>query len=192
MTSASPGAGAAAGPPVLGRWQDLVALVRATVPSRLPTEGLSVSPSPELYVLRGRPRPARGGGVHDDESGVVLPGVPALRLTPASWWPGQTADWVARQLVHHARAQGDGVSVPVLRGRVVGSGWDSEPLLGDVGLVAVVPPDLLAHAQRHHRTVSAGRWPEPSTPTGSQTGAFTVPARRAQEDRPDRQERHVL
>ncbi|MFC5380029.1 DUF6098 family protein [Aquipuribacter nitratireducens] len=132
-------------PASLGAWPDVVRFV-----ARAPWS---------LHVVRGRPRPARGGGVHDAESGCVLPGLPVLTVTPAPWWTGAVADWVARQLVAHLEDRRGGSDVVLLTGREVGRGWDGELLLGDVARAAVVAEAAVAAAQRHHREVSCGAWP---------------------------------
>lgn len=132
-------------------WPDLLRLVEESEP---------------LHVVRGRCRPARGGGVQDEESGCLLPGVPVLRLTPAPWWSGPLEDWVARQLSHHLVGRSETSVVPLLRGREVGRGWDGEPLLASVEVVALVGPPALLRARRHYRAVAAGRWPsDRSAPT---------------------------
>ncbi|WP_336923612.1 DUF6098 family protein [Aquipuribacter sp. SD81] len=152
-------------PPTLTDLAELVRLVAAT---------------PGLHVPRGRLRPARGGGVHDDVSGCVLPGVPALRLTPEPWWPGAVVDWVARQVAHRpepaggpephavpqpaprpAPAAGPGGGTAVVRGSVAGRGWDGEPLLAGVEVVALLSPEVVAGARRHHARASSGCWPAP-------------------------------
>lgn len=132
-------------PRTLATWPDAVRFVAR-------------APSP-LYVVRGLPRPARGGGVHDAESGCVLPGLPVLSVSPAPWWTGSVADWVARQLVAHLGCRRSGTAVTLLAGTEAGRGWDGETLLGDVEAVAVVDGSALAGAQRHHREVSCGAWP---------------------------------
>jgi hypothetical protein len=126
------------------RWPDLLRLVQQSGP---------------LHVVRGRCRPARGGGVQDEESGCLLPGVPVLTLTPARWWAGPLEDWVSRQLSHHLVGRSETTVVPLLRGREVDRGWDGEPLLASVQVVALVGPPALLRARRHHRSVAAGRWP---------------------------------
>lgn len=138
-------------PVPLERWDELVAFMAGRD---------HADPRHRLFVRRGRSRPARGGGVHDEESGTVLPGLPALSLVPEPWWPGSVADWVSRQLSHHLDGRTDRSTVPLLRGRVVGRGWDGEVLLAGVDVAAVVGPTPLLHARRHYRALSCGRWPE--------------------------------
>jgi hypothetical protein len=143
-----PRPGVAAGalePRLIEKWDDVVALV-----------GERARP---LWLLRGGVRPARGGGVHDPESGCVLPGLPVLPLSPAGWWTGPVGDWAARQVVAHlAGRSGDGGSA-VLAGEEVGRGWDGETLLGSVQVVALLGRQVLLQAQRHHREQADGRWP---------------------------------
>lgn len=137
-------------PVVLQRWDDVLDLLAGA--------GVATTAT-RLFVLRGRCRAARDGGVRDDESGCILPGLPALQLSPPTWWAGEVGDWAARQVSHHVAAQEEGGSVPVVTGRTVGRGWDGEPLLDRLGLVAVLAPVAVAQAVRHYRGLQSGRWP---------------------------------
>lgn len=146
-----PASQAVLAPPTLGSWAELVRLVQGTT---------------GLHVPRGRPRPARGGGVHDEDSGCVLPGLPVLSLTPEPWWPGSVSDWAARQLAHHLGSPGPPGGRPpgclaVLRGDAVGRGWDGEVLLDHVQVVALLSAAVVAEGQRRHSRARSGRWPAP-------------------------------
>lgn len=99
----------------------------------------------------------------DTESGLELPGLSVNPLDPQPWWTRERADWLARQLCQykHLRERNPKRIALVLRGRMVGRGPDSEPLLTDVEPVARLSDALLDEAEARYRTrFDAGRGPE--------------------------------
>jgi hypothetical protein len=92
-------------------------------------------------------------GVRDPESGLELPGLPAMLLDPEQWWSRPAGEWIARRLsryIHSARVGADGFAW-VLRGRVVGRSANDEPLLTDIELVGRLADCLLDEAVRIDR-----------------------------------------
>ena len=92
-------------------------------------------------------------GVRDPESGLELPGLPAIRLDPEPWWSRPAEEWIARRLsryIHSAHVGADGFAW-VLRGRVVGRSADDEPLLADIELVGRLADCLIDEALRIDR-----------------------------------------
>jgi hypothetical protein len=88
----------------------------------------------------------------DYESGLALPGLSVIALTPPSWWSRPVPDWVARQVckyVHLARGEPDRYAW-VLTGRMVGRGPDQEPLVADPRPLAVLSVAVLDQASQHY------------------------------------------
>ncbi|MDC7120872.1 DUF6098 family protein [Cellulomonas fimi] len=95
-------------------------------------------------------------GSRDGESGAVLPGLSVNPLRPEPWWDRPPREWVARQLAQYVHLAADDHRYAwLLRGREVGRGPDSEPLLTDVVPVAVVSNRALQEAVEAYRTAFA-------------------------------------
>jgi hypothetical protein len=91
----------------------------------------------------------RGGTSRDGESGLDLPGLSVNPLTPEQWWTRPLTDWLARQVCQYRHLAEEEERFPwVLRGRCVGRGPDSEPLLTDVVPLGRLHDDLLQEAGR--------------------------------------------
>lgn len=96
----------------------------------------------------------------DDESGLLLPGLPATPLRPEGWWTKDRGDWIARQLSHyvHLEEADEDRLAWLLIGRVAGYGPDREPLLWPWTPVAVLAESVIAEArQRYEEHFEAGR-----------------------------------
>jgi hypothetical protein len=96
----------------------------------------------------------------DYESGLELPGLSAVPLSPPAWWSRPVADWLARQVCKYVQlADSDpGRCAWVLTGRKVGLGPDQEPLLADPLPLALLSDAVLEQARRHyHDRFDVGR-----------------------------------
>lgn len=96
----------------------------------------------------------------DYESGLALPGLSVVPLTPPDWWRRPVPDWLARQVCKYARlAEGELDRYAwLLTGRVVGRGPDDEPLLADPHPLAILSDALVEQARRHyHERFEVGR-----------------------------------
>ncbi len=112
-----------------------------------------VSERPGLHVRYSAGPEADAGSVSTDgESGLPLPGLSVNPLDPQPWWTRPLEDWLARQLCQYRHLENEGEErfAWVLRGRLVGRGPDSEPLLADVEPVARLAPSLLEEAERRY------------------------------------------
>jgi hypothetical protein len=88
----------------------------------------------------------------DYESGLELPGLSVVPLTPPAWWSRPVPDWLARQVCKYAQlTHGEPDRYAwVLTGRTVGLGPDQEPLIADPEPLAVLGDDVLEQARRHY------------------------------------------
>jgi hypothetical protein len=95
----------------------------------------------------------------DYESGLELPGLSAVPLTPPAWWHRPAIDWLARQVCKYAElGEADDRCAWVLTGRVAGRGPDHEPLIIEAEPLALLSEDLLDEARRHyHEHFEVGR-----------------------------------
>jgi hypothetical protein len=89
----------------------------------------------------------------DYESGLELPGLSVIPLTPPAWWSRPVPDWLARQVCKYVQlADGEPDRYAwVLSGRKVGLGPDQEPLLADPRPVAMLSDAVLEQARRHYQ-----------------------------------------
>src|SRR4051812_32660480 len=86
----------------------------------------------EAYLrISPGPRVDRSTGLHDPDTGCLLPGVPAWALRPEPWWPAGARLWVAHQLVRHGYllSGGHGHVAWLLTGEVLGRAPGGEPLV---------------------------------------------------------------
>jgi hypothetical protein len=93
----------------------------------------------------------------DPESGLVLPGLPALPLTPPEWWTLPLEDWLARQLSTPIDAD-PSLRPWVLVGTDMGVDADGHPLLGHVrpmGWIGESAIDAAASRRRDRSGVDA-------------------------------------
>ena len=96
----------------------------------------------------------------DYESGLELPGLSVVPLTPPDWWRRPVADWLVRQVCKYAQlGEGDADRYPwILAGRIVGRGPDDEPLVADPQPLAVLSDGLVDEARSHyHERFEVGR-----------------------------------
>jgi Family of unknown function (DUF6098) len=96
----------------------------------------------------------------DYESGLELPGLSVVPLTPPGWWRRPVADWFARQVCKYAQlGEGDADRCAwILTGRVVGRGPDHEPLVADPKPLAILSDSLVDQARSHyHEHFKVGR-----------------------------------
>lgn len=96
----------------------------------------------------------------DYESGLELPGLSVVPLTPPDWWCRPAVDWLARQVCKYAKlAEGNPDRCAwLLTGRVVGRGPDQEPLMADPRPRAMLSDRLVEQAKRHyHDRFEVGR-----------------------------------
>jgi hypothetical protein len=99
----------------------------------------------------------------DTESGLELPGLSVNPLDPEPWWTRPLEDWLARQLCQyrHLAEKNPDRFAWVLRGTTTGRGPDCEPLIRDVGPIAILDVTLLEEAEARYRTnFEAGKGPE--------------------------------
>ena len=96
----------------------------------------------------------------DYESGLELPGLSAVPLTPPRWWCRPVADWLARQVCKYAQlgdADADRCAW-IFTGRQVARGPDHEPLVADPRPLAILSESLVDQARRHyHERFEVGR-----------------------------------
>jgi Family of unknown function (DUF6098) len=84
----------------------------------------------------------------DYATGLALPGLAVIPLTPPTWWTLPADAWLARQIqayAHLAEDQPDHVAW-VLAGRIVERGPDNEPLVVDIEPVARLHGSVLEEA----------------------------------------------
>jgi hypothetical protein len=96
----------------------------------------------------------------DYESGLELPGLSVVPLTPPAWWSRPVPDWLARQICKYAQlAAGDDSRYAwILKGQMAGRGPDHEPLITQPEPLAVLSPALIEQARRHyHERFEVGR-----------------------------------
>ncbi|HEV7956035.1 MAG: hypothetical protein JWL94_1584 [Microbacteriaceae bacterium] len=123
-----------------------------------------VAENPGLHVRFSEgPDVDASTGSTDTESGLRLPGLSVNTLDPELWWSRPLRDWLARQLCQYKHLQDANPErfAWLLRGRSVGRGPDSEPLLADVEAVARLSDRLLDEAEQvYTERFDAGRAPE--------------------------------
>lgn len=98
----------------------------------------------------------------DYESGLELPGLSAIPLTPEPWWTRPLEDRPARQVRKYASPAEEDTDRYgwALHGRVVARSPDHEPLLDRVEPVARLAGTVMEEAlERHRLRFSAGRGP---------------------------------
>ena len=103
-----------------------------------------------LYLrISAGPEEDRRSGGWDDESGYLLPGLPAWLLRPEKWWAGGARLWLARQLVRHGSHLAGGRTNKswLLTGDVVGHGADGEPLIARWKPVALLARGVMPEAE---------------------------------------------
>ena len=96
----------------------------------------------------------------DYESGLELPGLSVVPLTPPGWWRRPVADWLARQVCKYAQlGEGDADKCAwLLAGRVADRGPDHEPLVADPKPLAILSDSLVDQARSHyHEHFKVGR-----------------------------------
>lgn len=96
----------------------------------------------------------------DYESGLELPGLSVVPLSPPQWWRRPAEDWLARQICKYAHlTQRDSRRFPwVLTGAVTGAGPDQEPLVASPLPLGRLSDQLLAEARdRYHERFQVGR-----------------------------------
>ena len=96
----------------------------------------------------------------DYESGLDLPGLSAVPLSPPAWWTRPARDWLARQICKYAHLseQDSRRYAWILTGEVAGAGPDSEPLIADPRPAGRLGGRALAEARRCYRErFDAGR-----------------------------------
>lgn len=96
----------------------------------------------------------------DYESGLELPGLSVVLLTPPHWWRRPDVDWLARQICKYAHLGQDGAErcAWILTGREVARGPDHEPLVADPQPLAMLSESLLDQAREHyHERFEVGR-----------------------------------
>lgn len=96
----------------------------------------------------------------DYESGLPLPGLSVVTLTPPRWWRRPDVDWFARQICKYAHlGQDGGERYPwILTGREVARGPDHEPLVADPRPLAILSESLVDQARKHyHERFEVGR-----------------------------------
>lgn len=106
-----------------------------------------------LYVRFGPNPDEEQDGSVDYESGLRMPGLSVNPLAPQAWWTRPLEDWLARQVcqyVHLAERSAQHAGW-VVRGRIVGYGPDSEPLLTETTAVARLSGELVAEARHRYR-----------------------------------------
>ena len=88
----------------------------------------------------------------DYESGLDLPGLSVVPLTPPGWWRRPVTDWLARQICKYAQlGEGDSDRCAwILIGREVGRGPDHEPLVADPEPLAILEGSLVERARSHY------------------------------------------
>jgi hypothetical protein len=89
----------------------------------------------------------------DYESGLELPGLSVIPLTPPAWCSRPVPDWLARQVCKYVQlADGEPARQAwVLSGRKVGLGPDQERLLADPCPMAMLSDAVLEQARRHYQ-----------------------------------------
>jgi hypothetical protein len=121
----------------------------------------TVTGEPETYLRYslGPEADARQAS-RDYESGLELPGLSVVPLTPPAWWRRPVPDWLARQICKYAQlaAGDDNRYAWILKGQMTGRGPDHEPLITQPQPLAVLSTALIEQAQRHyHEHFEVGR-----------------------------------
>ncbi|MBO0775912.1 MAG: hypothetical protein J2P34_06315 [Actinobacteria bacterium] len=115
----------------------------------------------EVYLRHSLgPAADRHQSSRDYESGLELPGLSVVPLSPPQWWRRPVTDWLARQICKYAHlSQRDSRRYPwVLTGPVTGAGPDQEPLVADPLPLGRLSDQVLAEArQRYHERFQVGR-----------------------------------
>ena len=96
----------------------------------------------------------------DYESGLELPGLSVVPLTPPRWWQRPDVDWLARQICKYAHLgeEGSDRCAWILAGREVARGPDHEPLVADPRPLAILSETLVKQARQHyHERFEVGR-----------------------------------
>jgi hypothetical protein len=121
-----------------------------------------VSEHGEAYLRHSfGPGPDAHQRSRDYESGLELPGLSAVPLTPPAWWSRPAHDWLARQICKYAHlTERDSRRFPwILTGKVTGAGPDSEPLIADPQPLGRLGAHTLTEArQRYHERFDVGRY----------------------------------
>ncbi|MTD14931.1 hypothetical protein GIS00_13375 [Nakamurella sp. YIM 132087] len=85
----------------------------------------------------------------DPQTGVPLPGLPAVSLSVEPWWGRRSVElWVARKLHTAVAARRPGAALWVISGAEVGRGPDNDSLVVDCTPVARLGSRLIASAGR--------------------------------------------
>lgn len=116
---------------------------------------------PEMYLRYSfGPEADALGTSRDYESGLDLPGLSVVPLTPPAWWSRPVSDWLARQICKYAQlAAGDDDRYAwLLKGQMAGRGPDHEPLITQPKPLAVLSTALIEQAKRYyHERFEVGR-----------------------------------
>ncbi len=107
----------------------------------------------EIYLRHSRgPKADMGQTSRDYESGLELPGLSVVPLSPPEWWTRPVADWLARQVCKyaHVAASDAGKYAWILTGQVAGMGPDHEPLVACPRPLATLSDTLIQQAQQHY------------------------------------------
>lgn len=113
----------------------------------------AVAAQAEIYLRYSRgPEADTGQTSRDYESGLELPGLSVVPLTPPEWWTRPVPDWLARQICKyaHVAASDAGKYAWILTGQVVGMGPDHEPLVAQPRPLATLSDTLIQQAQQHY------------------------------------------
>jgi Family of unknown function (DUF6098) len=105
----------------------------------------------ETYLRYSRgPESDAGQTSRDYESGLELPGLSVVPLTPPDWWTRPVTDWLARQVCKyaHVAASDPGKYAWILTGQVAGPGPDHEPLVACPRPLAALSDVLLQQAEQ--------------------------------------------
>lgn len=123
---------------------------------------LAAHPSAWLRYSEGHEFDAEQVSV-DYESGLTMPGLSVMPLTPPHWWTRPARDWVARQISKylHLVEENPERRAWILSGTPTGRGPDQEPLVVDARPIAELAAPALTSALAHYRAVfAAGNGPE--------------------------------
>jgi hypothetical protein len=113
----------------------------------------AVAAQAETYLRYSRgPEADAGQTSRDYESGLELPGLSVVPLTPPDWWTRPVTDWLARQVCKYAHVAADdpGKYAWILTGPVTGMGPDHEPLVACPRPLATLSDALIQQAQQHY------------------------------------------
>jgi hypothetical protein len=124
----------------------------------------------ETYLRYSRgPEADAGQTSRDYESGLELPGLSVVPLTPPDWWTRPVTDWLARQVCKyaHVAARDADKYAWILTGQAAGRGPDHEPLVAHPRPLATLSDALVEQAQQHyHERFDVG---QDSSGTGATT-----------------------